>query len=256
MASVLRGRLLNHPRNAFVTGGSNVRLSSGRYRKLRGVTKPLEKHFYAHYKRRLTGRGNSSAKIGTLVHRQMESWATGKPPPMAPARTKGGVCRPYREHRFTTQFKDALNARKYKLVTCEHPLLSKQGRYLTYVDGIFSFTEPTTGEECLGVVSFKTGYGEQIIKARNHCKGAARILQNCQANHHFLQLACEVHTLRYEYGIDIRRAIVLYAGHGKKVTTRALKLPDWGYDKGFMGKIHGAMAQDGDIRLSELAHIP
>ena len=244
--------LRNHPRNVFVTRGSNVRLEAG-CKKIRGVTKPLHKHFFPHFNHRiaLTGRSNSGLRIGTLVHRQIEAWATGAPPPLAPARKKGQPRKPYREHRFTKQFKAALQARALKPVMAEYPLLSKHGLYLTYSDLL---CQDADGK--LVVVSLKTGYGEKLTKMKNNCRGVCKKLHNCQANHHFLQLACEVYTLKHEYGLEVSRAIVLYAGFGKKVTTRGLVLPEWGYSETFMRRVHYVMAQDSPIKIGEMSHIP
>lgn len=250
MALVLHERLHGHPRNAFVTRGSNVRLERG-CRKIRGITKPLEKHFFPRFRVRITGRGNSSARIGTLVHRQIEAWATGGPPPLAPPRKKGEPPKPYREHRFTKQFKEALDKRGLTPVTAEFPLLSKRALTLTYIDLLCA---DANGK--LVNVSLKTGYGEQLTKHRDNCRGVCRRLHNCQANHHFLQLACEVDTLRQEYGIEVERAIVLYAGHGKGAKTRGLVLPAWAYDTDFMNRLQYVLASDSPIKRAELAHIP
>lgn len=235
----------------MVSRGSNVRLANG-CKKIRGVTKPLHKHFYSHYRRMLTRQGNSSTTIGTRVHRQVEAWATGAPPPLAPARKKGQPRKPYAEHRYTAQCKAALKKRNLTPVTAEYPLLSKHGLYLTYSDLLCEDAEGN-----LVVVSLKTGYNEtNLTKHKNNCKGVCSKLHNCYANHNFLQLACEVYTLVYEYGIPVKRAIVLYVGHGKTRGSRGLLLPDWGYSQSFMRRVHYVMAQDSPIKIGEMSHIP
>lgn len=250
MASRLYGALSSHPRNQMASRGSNVRLANG-CKKIRGVTKPLRKHFYPHYRYIISRRGNSSLSIGTLAHRQLEAWATGAPPPVRPSRKKGEPPEPIPEHRFTTQFKDALKERELKPVTAEYPLLSKHGLYLTYADLL---CEDADGG--LVVVSLKTGYDESLIKHKSRCKGILRGLTNCSANHHWLQLACEVYTLMYEYKIPVKHAFVLYAGYGRTRSTMGLPLPAWGYSQSYMRRVHYVMAKDSPIKVARMSHIP
>ena len=220
-----------------VSRGSNVRIE-GKCHKVRGVTKTLQSVLYPHYKVKKTGRGNSSAKIGSRVHKEVENWVDG--------------IETEKPHRYTKQIQAALKERKLEPIAAEAPLLSVHGAYLTYADMICSHKRKLDSKQEVVVVSLKTGYSDGMMRHQGYCKSPCEMLKNCSAIHHMLQLACEVYTLKYEYGIAVARAIVLYVGYGKRRKTRALALPQWGYSKSFMGKVHRQMAVGAPIKSSVL----
>lgn len=213
--------------DAYVSRGSNLRIN-GRCVKVRGVTRSLQERFYPHYTAKKTGKGNSSLKIGSLVHREVEQWAGGTE-----------VEKP---HRYTLQIQETLKRLRLEPAVAEAPIISVTGAYLTYPDLICTHERKLDNTKEIVVVSLKTGYSNGMTRAQGYCKAPIHSLLNCAANHHMLQLACEVYVLKHEYGIPVSRGIVLYAGYGKNRGVKVLALPHWGYSEKFMGLAHRAMA--------------
>lgn len=194
---------------------------------VRGITRPLKEVFYPHHRVVRRKRGNSSASIGTRVHKEIEDLTNG--------------LEVKRKHRYTLAIEHYLAKHELCPVASEAPLLSFKGRYLTHVDLICTYIRPIDKVKELVVVSLKTGYNDGVKNSRNFCRGVCKTLPNSFATHHALQLACEVYTMRYEYHIPVSRAIILYVGFGRKKKTAVSKLPTWANDKPFMDSVHRAL---------------
>jgi len=195
---------------------------------VRGITRPLKEVFYPHHRVVRRRRGNSSAAIGTRVHKEVEDLTNGN--------------EVKRKHRYTVQIEHYLAKNSLYPVASEAPILSFKGRYLTHADLICVFVRPVDGVKEIVVISLKTGYNNGIKNSKNFCRGdPCRRLPNSYATHHALQLACEVHTMRYEYHIAVSRAYILYVGFGPQKKTAVATLPAWGTDKVFMDKVHAAL---------------
>jgi hypothetical protein len=194
-------KIRRHLRTFLVSGRNQITGRNKRQHYIRGLLKPLKRVFYRNFKRPPHAMRNSSKKLGIRVHHEVELWALGKP-----------VRRP---HRYTKQILAALAALNLVPVDAEVPLLSFKGAFLTRSDLICSHKDANDTV----VVSLKTGGSMGYTKHQGDCKHLGG-LKNCVKSHHQLQLACEVACIEHEYKIPVAGAFVVYAGFGKKKTSR------------------------------------
>ena len=235
---------------------------NGRYQGVRGLLKPANEVFFSgfEFKSGLLKRGaggrvvrgrcrrsGSSAKIGSRVHRELEEW--GKTSTM-----------PTKPHRYTRGIIAALTlVEDLEPVAMEFPILSQRGAYLTYSDMVCTTTRAIDGRQLNIVVSFKTGYNRTMSSRRfGKCAGALSAYPNNSLTHHQVQLACEIYTLKKEYGVQIDGGIIIYAGWGTKREVHIERLPQWCYSQRLMRKVHKELAaSDTDLHKRILsADIP
>ena len=180
MASRVPNRnLFRHPRTLAVKPFNRVKIpgeTSSVY--VRGLTRPLKDTFYPHFSvhqaKMRRGRGSSSKKIGTRVHREVECWIKGLEQPNK------------RLHRYTIQIQKSFTALKLEPIASEFPVISVDGAYLTHIDVLCKATR-IDGKAELVLVSLKTGYSRGALNYKNNCKAPCQSIPNSQQNHHILQ---------------------------------------------------------------------
>lgn len=199
--------LLDHPLSERVLPFNRVQTSNGPV-KVRGLTKPMKKIFFRRFKRPLKRKTSSSKRTGIKVHRQIEVYAkTGKLPAKA--------------HAFAKQAVEFIEKKHLGAVLAsEVPLLSTKGRFLTHADLICE----RAGE--LTVVSLKTGYSNPLNSGKETCDHLPGV-KNSYLTHHQVQLGLEVACVERDYGVDVKRAYILYVGFGPKKKLKVVPLAPW-----------------------------
>lgn len=171
----------------------------------------------------------AAKRRGLFVHGQIEQIVKGVPPEKL--------------HPYTEQIKRILEKQKLTPLVCELPIVSQHGVYYTKADLVCMHTCARTQEKEVWVVSLKTGYDSTIVAHTSHCTNECFKLRRSVKNQHLMQVACEMYSLKYEYGIDVKRGIVIYAGFGPQRSACLLKCPKWVYNEGFLRRIHEGMRQ-------------
>lgn len=197
-----------------------------------GLLKPLKSAFFPDVQApRTTARKwramskKDPKETGIRVHREIEMWANCELPEKR------------RLHSYSKGIIDALMRMGLRPVASELALVSKQGCYFTHSDLICRAVR-VDGSEELVVVSLKTGYSRAAAAGSTRCRGACSKLRNTDQNFHIMQIACEIYCMRHEYGVDVSRGVIIYAGYGAGKSVVKLDLPQWAYSQSFMSTVH------------------
>lgn len=207
MPSKWKKILDDHPLTQRVLPFQKVRMLNGRVTQVRGLTDAIKKTFCPKFKRtKGTRKPSSSKRLGTKVHAQVEAWAKGKPPK--------------RMHAYAKAIVDYLEKNKFKVIEAEGPLLSPSGKFLTHYDLLCEQKKE------LVMVSLKTGYNQAFKRGKNLCRFIPSLKDSYHTQHQ-LQLGLEMQCLQTDYGIPVKRGIVIYSGFGVNKKLRVEKQASW-----------------------------